>query len=124
MPYKDPDRQRQAQREWCARRRAEYFAGKACVECGATEDLHLHHRNPGEKVHHAIWSWREERRLDEIAKCDVLCQPCHERHHAAQREQHGTVSRYGKGCRCGLCRWAKQQESARYRARRRLREAA
>lgn len=100
------EEQREYQRNWVARRRRAYLAGKVCARCGATDDLHVHHRDPKQKVHHAIWSWREERRLDELAKCEVLCRPCHQAHHALIREQHGTTSRYKHGCRCDLCRSA------------------
>lgn len=124
MPMATREEQRAFQRQWVARRRAAFFADKDCSRCGSTDDLHLHHRNPEQKVAHAIWSWREERRLAEIVKCDVLCRSCHEEHHAAQREQHGTRTRYRKGCRCDLCRWAKAKEGDAYRRRRKLREAA
>src|SRR5664280_3914716 len=33
MPYKDPEKQRQYQREWKAARRVEWFKGKVCVDC-------------------------------------------------------------------------------------------
>jgi hypothetical protein len=119
-PRPTPELQREYQREWVAARRHAFFADKTCATCGATEDLHLHHRDRASKVAHAIWSWREERRLEEIAKCDVLCRSCHEALHAVQRERHGTESRYKRGCRCGLCRWAKAQSTARYHARKRV----
>lgn len=40
------------QAKWIAKRRADFFADKACIECGATEGLQLHHREPGDKVAH------------------------------------------------------------------------
>lgn len=87
MSYSDPDRQRQYQREWIAKRRAEWFQGRLCVDCGAAEELELHHVDPSKKVTHRIWSWRLERRLVEIAKCIVLCRWCHiEIHKRTDRE--------------------------------------
>jgi hypothetical protein len=68
MPFAAKERQRDYQRAWVAGRRAAFFADKACVECGARDDLHLHHRDPAQKVSHAIWSWRDERRLTELEK--------------------------------------------------------
>ncbi len=77
MPYKDPEYQRTWQREWMARRRAEWFAGKACAHCGSIEDLQLDHIDAKDKVAHSVWSWSQVRREAELAKCQVLCEPCH-----------------------------------------------
>lgn len=68
---------RNYQREWMRRRRAEFFADKACAACGINESLELDHVDPDMKVSHKIWSWSEERRAAEIAKCQVLCTECH-----------------------------------------------
>jgi 5-methylcytosine-specific restriction endonuclease McrA len=83
MPYKDPEVQRNYCRQWVAKRRADYFADKACVKCGSKDRLELDHIDPAEKTHHAIWTWSEERRLAEIAKCQVLCYKCHKEKTAA-----------------------------------------
>lgn len=79
LEYKDPDQQREYQRQWIARRRADFFNGKSCVKCGATEQLELDHVDPRTKIHHAIWSWSKERRDAEILKCQVLCNDCHKK---------------------------------------------
>lgn len=123
MPRPTRELQREYQRRWMAERRAAYFADKCCVKCGSTDELHIHHRDPADKVSNHIWSWSEARRLAELAKCDVLCRDCHQEHHAAERRRHGTVSRYRKGCRCDLCKRAKANATAGERARRKLREA-
>lgn len=117
MPLATKAQQREYQRAWMAARRAAFFAGKTCVRCGSSDDLHIHHRDRTQKVAHQVWSWRQERRDAELAKCDVLCRGCHEQHHARQREQHGTRSRYQRGCRCELCRWAKALANERDRKR-------
>ena len=77
MPYADPARQREYSREWLAVRRREYFAGKDCADCGSQERLELDHIDPRAKVDHKIWSWSAARREVELAKCQVLCHPCH-----------------------------------------------
>ena len=69
------------QRAWIAQRRADWFAGKSCVECGSTENLCLHHVSRKNKLSHRIWSWAAERRNAEISKCAVLCEDCHRLHH-------------------------------------------
>lgn len=110
MGYKSAEAQREYQREWIAARRAEFFKDKKCVRCGSRESLELDHIDPSMKVDHKIWSWSQERRDEEIAKCQVLCKPCHVEKTGADIEPpHGTNSRYTSKkwkCRCELCKWA------------------
>lgn len=121
MPFKDRARQRAYQREWWARRRAEFFRDKACALCGATDDLVLHHRDPAQKVSHRIWSWARERLQAELAKCDVLCDDCHREHHAVEtRLPCGTARAYRRGCRCANCRAAQTARARDYRQRKQL----
>lgn len=117
MPYADPEQHRAYMREWKAKRRAEFFAGKACVRCGSTDRLELDHVDPTKKVSHKIWTWSLERRDAELAKCQILC---HEHHLEKTRldgePPHGTHSRYvHRGCRCGACRAAHAAQNAQYR---------
>jgi hypothetical protein len=110
-----PEAQRKYQREWMAHRRAEYFDGRCCIDCGGTDKLHLHHLDPSQKVTHRIWSWTEERRLKELAKCVVRCQECHLGGHGKDRQRHG-IGRYKAGCRCNDCKAAKSVENQKYRS--------
>lgn len=64
-------------KRWVAERKAQFFADKCCATCGSTESLELDHVNPSQKLSHSIWSWSAARRETEIAKCQVLCAPCH-----------------------------------------------
>lgn len=112
MAYKNYEAQKAYQRAWVAKRRASFFKDKCCQWCHAREDLELHHLDPERKENHAIWSWGEKRRETEIAKCIVLCKPCHVRAHsevrrleAELRNPHGTRNRYDLGCRCPDCRF-------------------
>lgn len=78
MPIKDIQKRREYQLEWLRRRREDWFRENGpCVECGSWNNLELHHRNPDEKVTHKIWNWSEQRRREELEKCDPLCQTCH-----------------------------------------------
>jgi|SRR5436190_1865530 len=104
MPYADKDKQRKFQREWQAKRRQEYLAGKSCEECGTTDNLNLHHRDPEEKITHRVWSWTQARREAELEKCIVLCHLCHMRLH---KMKHGKMRAYKSGCRCFECCLAK-----------------
>lgn len=114
MPYADPERQRQYQRERCARIRAEFFAGKRCACCGTTDQLELDHIDPSKKVSHNIWSWSPARRETELVKCQVLCHDCHlEKTIASYTEPEHGVNRYKSKkhrCRCEICRAAKRVE--------------
>jgi len=78
MPYKDKDQQREYQNAWLQKRRQNWIdANGPCVDCGSTEDLEVDHVNTSTKVDHKVWSWREDRRLAELAKCVVRCHDCH-----------------------------------------------
>lgn len=127
MPYKIREEQVRYQREWVARRRAEFMADKECARCGEKENLQLDHFDPRIKVHHNIWSWSEKRREEELAKCQVLCAKCHRTKTLAMRRQtrHGQLWMYmGHKCRCDLCKAAKAASDKKYRdARKIAREA-
>jgi len=106
MGYKDPEKQREYVRNWVARRRADYLATKSCVVCGGKRNLQIDHIDPNEKVSHRVWSWSEERRAKELAKCQILCSDCYKnktRRDLGYKTGHGTMSEYTKGCRCAVC---------------------
>ncbi len=128
MPYKDREQQREYQRIWVQKRREMFFSGETCKECGADEGLHIHHRDPSKKASHRIWSWSEARIVEELNKCDFLCEECHIEHHAREMRytedqiQHGTTSTYAyRKCRCDECRSAKAAYDKEYRARNKVR---
>lgn len=102
MPYKDPIKQKQAQRRSYLRNKEkikdrgkrykeelrawlrEIKGNGPCMDCGLKWPnyvLHYHHRNPSEK-HDGVSKMVVERRskeeiLKEIEKCDLLCANCH-----------------------------------------------
>lgn len=73
------DKKREYQRDWLSKRRAEgiKLLGGKCVVCGSTEKLEVDHIDAKSKVDHRIWSWSDERRKKELAKCQLLCQKHH-----------------------------------------------
>lgn len=78
MPFKNTQDRLAYQRRWQRERRAEWIAENGpCAICGGIDSLQVDHRDPTEKVSHRIWSWAPARRLAELAKCQVLCRPCH-----------------------------------------------
>lgn len=112
MPYVDPDQQREYQRRHIAQRRADWLAKNGpCVRCGSWDDLEVDHKDRTKKVSHNVWSWSAVRREAELAKCQVLCHPCHVDKtwtEDFERAQHGTDAMYSKGkCRCLPCREAR-----------------
>ena len=122
MAYKDPERQREYQREFVKRKRAKYIAkmGGCCIRCSATESLEVDHIDPSTKVDHRIWSWKASRIEEELSKCQLLCANCHMEKSKidmqyAERE-HGTNLKYLKdACRCVECRKAHALVNAKYK---------
>lgn len=92
MGYADPEMQRKYQREWNAARRSKWLSDNGpCVDCGSWESLEVDHVDPSQKVTHNVWTWRQERRDAELAKCVVRCEECHARKSATEAvrgEQH------------------------------------
>lgn len=117
MPYKDKEAKRAYQREWMRKRRETYFKDKSCAHCGTTKRLELDHIEREGKVTHAIWSWTQTRRDEELAKCQVLCESCHMVKTIEQmdRSPHGTHNRYVSGCRCAPCKTAHNRSTDEWR---------
>ena len=58
MGYKDPEKQKEYQRNWLAKRRADWFSENGpCINCGSWDNLELDHIDPSTKVDNKIWSW-------------------------------------------------------------------
>lgn len=81
MPNSTLEEKRSYHREWMRARRAAYFAGKCCAECGSIQRLELDHIDPATKVYAPASLWgmsdRNPRKRAELAKCQVLCYDCH-----------------------------------------------
>lgn len=114
MPYKDPEKRREYQRNymrsWYQNNKSthiayvrnrdrkieawlkEYKLSLSCLSCGETHPacLEFHHINPQEKK---FTIGRQERRVslkslqEEIAKCRVLCANCHRKEHYKLRTE-------------------------------------
>lgn len=118
MPHTTETRSR-ALAKVVARRRQWVDENGPCRKCGSPHDLHVHHRDSKQKVSHRIWSWSAPRRAAELEKCEVLCKACHIAEHSLLgRKPHG-IGAYRRGCRCDICRGARNAQCARYRARHR-----
>lgn len=113
MPYKNIKEQRDYQAKWMADRRADWIRNNGpCKRCGSWDNLEIDHIDRNIKISHRIWSWTEARRLNELAKCQVLCEKCHlvksrEFGDLPPERRHGTYPMYRhSGCRCDPCRKA------------------
>ena len=104
MPYKDPKKQKEAQREHYEKNSAGYKSAliarrkrnrlfvleqlRPCDRCGAFNPAFMdwHHRDPEqktEKISKLVRSTSIERLQEEIDKCDCLCSNCHRIEHFA-----------------------------------------
>jgi hypothetical protein len=93
-----------------------------CKVCGSTEQLRVGPIDPSVKLAHAFWSWSDEKRSAELAKCRVLCISCLQKQvRSAKPLKHGITS-YRSGCRCAVCRMAGADSAARRAEVRRLRK--
>lgn len=124
VPYKDAETQRRYQRDLLKCRRAAWLEENGpCACCGSDENLQVDHIDPRLKVSHNVWSWSEQRRARELAKCQVLCTDCHKvktRTDKSRPIRHGTVNGYtNRRCRCVACCKANTDRKRTYRQRRR-----
>lgn len=114
MPFKDPDKRREYQRDYMkawykknARKQVErnlqrrkaiqvWFAElKASLRCSQCDENHpacleFHHHDPAVKettINAALWQlhWGKKRILLEASKCTVLCANCHRKIHWAEK---------------------------------------
>lgn len=119
---------RNYQRKWIAQRRLEWVIsqGHKCAKCGDTQGpFDIDHIDRATKTCRVndLWSRSKEIRDAELAKCQLLCKPCHK---AKTRDEmtlknleHGTSPMYRyRGCRCDECRAWNAARAARERAAR------
>ena len=123
---------KESRREYASRVMAERKAlgleklGGKCRHCGAVEGLEFDHIDPTTKsfVLTKKWGCRMETWLAELAKCQLLCRPCHERTSILEagtqvaKGPHGTISS-ARHCRCDLCVGAERAWQRQYDAKRR-----
>ena len=115
---------REYQKEWIKKRREAWFESKGnqCAQCGSEDRLELDHIDPSKKVSHRIWCWAEERRLEELAKCQPLCYGCHQAKTRIDKKEmfpvrHGENAGYDSGCRLKCCRDAHAETERNRRVR-------
>lgn len=100
------------------------FLGGECVNCGETryEFLQFDHivRNSKEEVISNMMLWAKKRLIEELKKCQILCEKCHQEKTLIEsgkkdaRKNHGTISSY-RYCKCELCKKAKSLSNKKYK---------
>lgn len=76
------EQKREYQKQWMSARRQAWIESHGpCQSCGSSENLEVDHKDPRTKQYEPaqIWSRKAEDREIELAKCQVLCAPCHKR---------------------------------------------
>jgi hypothetical protein len=115
---KDKEKQKAYRRKYDLaryhKRRANAIAqlGGKCVKCGSEKELQIDHIDPAQKLLAVgkLWGVAEKRFQEELAKCQLLCQPCHSLKTTYDMGQLprrcGSTTGYACGCRCGPCKKA------------------
>lgn len=119
------ERKREYQRAWIKQRREDWIKsqGSRCAECGSADGpFDIDHIDPTTKeiAIRELWSRTQKIRDAELAKCQLLCETCHQiktnRENSTPLE-HGNYSRgYVKGCKCEDCMEAMRIHWREYRA--------
>ncbi len=76
MSYKDLNKQREFQRKWVAQRRAQFFIGKKCSECGSENELLLR-GNRRKDGNHSFFSCSYAKREQLLKKIRIICATCY-----------------------------------------------
>lgn len=83
----------------------DYLGGK-CSKCEAVENLEVDHIDPKKKSVNISDNVTLNSIVDELAKCQLLCKPCHIKKTTLEKAPftHGTVYGFMKAkCECDLC---------------------
>jgi len=97
------------------------FLGGKCSSCGCNENLEFDHidRKTKSFVIADGLLWAKERLINELKKCQLLCQTCHQAKTLIDLDQtdgrntHGTLTSY-QYCKCELCKKAQSDYMKKY----------
>lgn len=133
MSNKDPEKNKEYMREYMKKRYhtrvalAKKLLGGECSRCGSTDRLQFDHKDRSGKqftICKFIAGCSELKLIEELKKCQLLCEPCHiektrqDLNQQNARKTHGTLSSY-RYCKCDLCKRAWYDYSNAYRRKRR-----
>lgn len=96
--------------------------GGQCRKCGATDGLEIDHIDPRTKSFSVAEAYGkgDAKFFAEIAKCQLLCDPCHTRKTIldngwqSAKEEHGTPRSY-RYCHCAICKAQQAAKMAEFR---------
>ncbi len=102
--------------------------GGKCKQCDSTCNLEIDHIDSKSKSYNIakiMTSGSDKILIAELAKCQILCRKCHEEKSIIDagnsRAKHGTSSMYTHyKCKCEPCRLARNADSRRWKANRKL----
>ena len=131
MANKDREKYNEYMRDYILRRYHRRMAGARallggkCAKCGSLVSLELDHIDPNSKwdTISRIWSYSEKRFLEELNKCQLLCEECHKSKtlqdlgQISAKGAHGTLSSR-KYCGCSECVAAKTAYMREYKRKR------
>lgn len=106
-------KEKEYHREYYYKRRKaiiDYLGGK-CVKCEETNNLEIDHVDPSNKSFNISKRLSLKNNKDEIDKCQLLCENCHDQKTAIENTgiTHGTPVGWMKSkCQCDLCQKAKR----------------
>jgi hypothetical protein len=133
MANSNPDINREYMRQYMLKRyhdrrkKAIDKLGGKCVECNNAEELQFDHidRNTKKFTIASLSSINEKAFWEEINKCQLLCETCHQKKtlidlgQKSGKETHGTLSSY-RYCKCDLCKEAHNKYTREWKQRKRL----
>lgn len=96
--------------------------GGACVKCGEIENLQFDHIDPRTKRFTITQRWDANASvlMPELAKCQLLCEPCHIEKTAEEKSVvHGGGISGKRNCKCDPCRVRKNEYMQTWKANRR-----
>jgi 5-methylcytosine-specific restriction endonuclease McrA len=112
---------------WVERTRlwAKELFGNHCAECSATGNLEFDHKDPDSKEFNIsvgiAKGYSKERLQAELAKCQLLCEACHQLKTTSEREvPHGGGKRGKYNCTCSPCRLKKKEYMREFMQRKRM----
>lgn len=124
MPLAEKEKYNNYMRDYMKRRyherRAEaiQLLGSRCVRCNATENLETDHIDRTTKSFDLgkLWSIARHLYLEELEKCQLLCEDCHKKKSALEMSvSHGGGVSGKKNCKCEPCRIKKRDYMRNYR---------
>lgn len=119
MNRKEYMREYMLKRYYKRRQLAFDILGEICVNCGSKENLEIDHIDPSLKTMNLskMWNITEQRYLNELNLCQVLCNACHKTKSSIDNGvEHGGGVSGKRNCPCNLCKSKKAEYMKSYKS--------